>query len=89
MKKITALFLLLSATLSPLIGVTQQDNKLLPAEEAFKFHASLVNPNTIEAVWTIAKGYYMYRSKFGFTAEPIQVVLGNPTYPAGTIKHDE
>ena len=75
--------------LSPLTGVAQQDSKLLPAEEAFKFHASLVNPNTIEAVWTIAEGYYMYRSKFGFTAEPVQAALGDPRYPAGTIKHDE
>ena len=70
----TALLLLLSVMLSPLTGVAQQDSKLLPAEEAFKFHASLVNPNTIEAVWTIAEGYYMYRSKFGFTAEPVQAV---------------
>ena len=89
MKTITALFLLLSATLSPLSGVAQQDSKLLPAEEAFKFRASLVNPNTIKAVWTIAEGYYMYRSKFGFTTGPVQGVLGNPRYPAGTIKHDE
>ncbi len=89
MKTMTALLLLLSVMLSPLIGVTQQDSKLLPTEEAFKFQASLVNPNTIEAVWTIAEGYYMYRSKLGFTAEPVQVVLGEPKYPAGTIKHDE
>ena len=89
MKTITALLLLLSVMLSPLNGVAQQDSNLLPAEEAFKFHASLVNPNTIEAVWTIAEGYYMYRSKFGFTAEPVQAVLGDARYPAGTIKHDE
>ena len=89
MQTITALLLLLSVMLSPLTGVAQQDSNLLPAEEAFKFHASLVNPNTIEAVWTIAEGYYMYRSKFGFTAEPVQAALGDPRYPAGTIKHDE
>ena len=89
MKTLTALILLLSATLSPLSGVTQQDSKLLPAKEAFKFQASLVNPNTIEAVWAIADGYYMYRSKFGFTAEPVQAALGNPRNPTGTIKHDE
>ena len=89
MQTITALLLLLSVMLSPLTGVAQQDSKLLPAEEAFKFHASLVNPNTIEAVWTIAEGYYMYRSKFSFTAEPVQAVLGDPRYHAGAIKHDE
>jgi len=91
MKTMTALLLsvLLSVMLFSLSGVAQQDSKLLPAEQAFRFHASLVNPNTIEAVWTIAEGYYMYRSKFGFTAEPVQAVLGNPKYPAGTIQHDE
>ena len=79
MKTMTALLLsvLLSVMLFSLSGVAQQDSKLLPAEQAFRFHASLVNPNTIEAVWTIAEGYYMYRSKFGFTAEPVQAVLGN------------
>ena len=89
MKTITALFLLLSATLSPLSGIAQQDNELLPAEEAFKFHASLVNPITIEAVWSIAEGYYMYRSKFSFITEPVQAVRRETRYPAGTIKHDE
>ncbi|HIO33089.1 MAG TPA: thiol:disulfide interchange protein, partial [Gammaproteobacteria bacterium] len=76
MKTMTALLLsvLLSVMLFSLSGVAQQDSKLLPAEQAFRFHASLVNPNTIEAVWTIAEGYYMYRSKFGFTAEPVQAV---------------
>ena len=31
----------------------------------------------------------MYRSKFGFMAEPVQAVLGDARYPTGTIKHDE
>jgi thiol:disulfide interchange protein DsbD len=43
----------------------------------------------VELRWRIADGYYMYRDKFRFSAQPATVVLDTPVLPAGKIKEDE
>ena len=61
----------------------------LEAEQAYRFSARAVDAHTIEARWAIADGYYLYRNKFRFTAEPAAVKLGEPEIPPGHVKHDE
>ncbi len=38
--------------------------RVLDADEAFQLVVDVLNPSTVEARWTIAPGYYLYRSKF-------------------------
>lgn len=62
---------------------------LLPPEVAFKFSARALDANTLEVRYRIADGYYMYRDKFKFTAEPATVRLGAAQFPKGEIHNDE
>jgi len=61
--------------------------KLLPPEQAFRFSARVLDPATIEARFDVADGYYLYRDKLHFTAEPVQV--RSVDLPRGQRKHDE
>jgi thiol:disulfide interchange protein DsbD len=72
---------------------------LLEPEKAFRFSARAIDPGTLEVRYQIADGYYMYREKFRFAAEPdapaaagaasATVKLGTPEFPAGKVKQDE
>ena len=62
---------------------------LLPPEVAFKFSAQALDANTLEVRFRIADGYYMYRDKFKFAAEPESVKLGAAQFPQGDIHNDE
>jgi thiol:disulfide interchange protein len=75
------------AVLAAGIGAVRADVKLLPPEEAFQFSARALDPGTIEALFTIADGYYMYRDRFRFSVEPT-AVLAAPQLPAGKVKDD-
>ncbi|HRF62259.1 MAG TPA: protein-disulfide reductase DsbD [Candidatus Competibacter sp.] len=44
-------------------GSSSQE-RVLDADEAFQLVVDVLNPSTVEARWTIAPGYYLYRSKF-------------------------
>lgn len=59
----------------------------LPPDRAFRFSAKLVAPRTVEARFSIAEGYYLYRDKIHFTAEPATAVTV-PTLPSGIVKED-
>ena len=61
---------------------------LLPPSVAFKPTARALDGQTIEMRFEIAKGYYLYRDKFRFTAEPASVQLGTPVLPEGKEKDD-
>ena len=65
------------------------EDDLLPPDQAFKFSARVVDAGNVELHWRIANGYYMYRDKFRFSAQPATVGLGKPEFPAGKIKEDE
>jgi thiol:disulfide interchange protein DsbD len=58
----------------------------LPPDRAFRFSAKLIAPRTVEARFSIAEGYYLYRDKIRFTAEP--AVLSVPSLPNGVVKDD-
>lgn len=61
----------------------------LEAEQAYVFSARALDAHTLEARWQIADGYYLYRHKIRFNAEPASVKLGQPEFPAGHVKEDE
>lgn len=65
------------------------DDDLLPPEQAFKFSARMAEGDSVEVRYRIAEGYYMYRDKFRFTAQPNSVTLGPAEFPSGKIKEDE
>jgi thiol:disulfide interchange protein DsbD len=62
---------------------------LLEPDKAFRFSARALDPATLEVRFQIADGYYMYREKFRFVAEPDAVKFGTPEFPAGKVKQDE
>ncbi len=66
-----------------------QDPDLLEPEKAFRFSARLVEENKVEVRYEIARGYYMYREKFKFSADPAAIAVDATKLPAGQIKKDE
>jgi len=60
----------------------------LPPDRAFRFTARALNPQTIEARFAIADGYYLYRDKIRFTAQPVTAGLSVPPLPQGKPKED-
>ena len=86
MCKIRLLALILSA-LWILVAGAQQD-ELLPPEQAFSFSARAVAPDWIEAEWTIAPDYYMYRDKFLVRLLEGEAQLGELQIPDGKVKDD-
>lgn len=83
MPRLLALLLALAAA----GGALAQD--LLEPDKAFRLSAKAVDPGTVEVRFDIARGYYMYRDKFAFAAEPGEVRLGPAVFPKGEIKKDE
>ena len=80
-------FLALLMLLSCAVRCGAQD--LLEPEKAFRFSARLLEPGKIEVRYDIAPGYYLYREKFKFSAEPASIVVDASPLPAGKVKKDE
>jgi thiol:disulfide interchange protein DsbD len=59
---------------------------LLPPERAFAFSARGLDSSTVEARFSVANGYYLYRDKLRFTVEPGPA--GAPSLPPGKVKDD-
>ena len=70
------------------LSAAHAEEDLLQPEEAFKFSAQQKESGQVEARFQIAKGYYLYHSKFKFSADG-GVKLGSPAIPAGKVKQDE
>ncbi len=81
------LFLLIFFCGSP--GVWAAQPALLDPEKAFRFSARVLDASTIEVRYQIADGYYLYRERFAFAAEPAGVTLGAAQIPPGKLKNDE
>jgi thiol:disulfide interchange protein DsbD len=84
MSPIRLLLLLLALATPPAFA-----EEPLEPEQAYRFSARAIDADTVEARWQIADGYYMYREKIRFAAEPATVTLGAPAFPAGKVKDDE
>ena len=94
------IFFLLLALLGPLpCGHAANPEDLLEPEKAFRLSVRALDPATLEVHYQIADGYYLYREKFRFAAEPrlpspagaaaVTIKLGKPEFPAGQVKQDE
>lgn len=83
MRFILALFLWFS------FSAQAADSEPLEPEQAFRFAARAADAHTLEVRFQIADGYYLYREKFKFVAEPAGFTLGEPQIPPGKVKQDE
>jgi len=81
------LFFLNFLCCSQMILAAQPD--LLEPEKAFQFSARVLDGSNIEVRYQIADGYYLYRERFAFAAEPENVKLGAAQIPQGKKKKDE
>lgn len=83
--------LLLLAALAALLGLATPSLAAEPIEpeKAFAMRARALDAQTVEVVFDIAKDYYLYGSKFRFSAEPASVTLGEAQRPPGKVKDDE
>ena len=72
-----------------LFCVGAQGEVLLHPSLAFKPSVRALDGQSIEIRYEIAKGYYLYRDKFRFSAEPASIALGAALLPKGKEKLDE
>jgi thiol:disulfide interchange protein DsbD len=77
------------AALLGMVAAAAAGADLLPSEQAFRFSARALDDRTLEARFTIADGYYLYRKKFKFAVTPDGAAVGAPELPEGKIKTDE
>ncbi len=71
-----------------LCALARADDLLHPSV-AFVPSVRALDGQTLEVRFAIAKGYYLYRDKFRFSAVPDSVVLGSPLIPKGKEKFDD
>ncbi len=65
------------------------EDELLPADQAFRFFATVKDANTLTVRWEVAKGYYLYRDKLRLESDSDQVKIGPLSLPPGEPYHDE
>src|SRR5258706_230213 len=58
-------------------------------DKAFRFSARALDATTVEVSYAIADGYYLYRERFRFAAEPATVRFGEPQFSKGQIHEDK
>src|SRR5436190_1803541 len=87
MRRLLLTLLLLLAALPPARAAGADD--LLEPDKAFRFSARALDARTVEVRYGIADGYYLYRERFRFAAEPASVTLGQPQFPKGQIHEDK
>src|SRR6266849_321231 len=87
MRRLALIVLLLLCALPPARAANADD--LLEPDKAFRFSALALDARTVEVRYGIADGYYLYRERFRFAAEPASVTLGQPRFPNGQIHEDK
>ena len=81
--------LLLLFAIAAVPGCGAGSDDLLEPEKAFRFSARAVDPHTVEISYRIAEGYYLYRERFKFSAEPGLVKTGVAEFPKGLVHDDQ
>lgn len=71
-----------------LAQLAHADAEPLPAEQAYRVEASLLDDHTIEVRFAIEPGYYLYRNKLDFLLDPDASLLGTPALPRG-LDHED
>jgi thiol:disulfide interchange protein DsbD len=84
MRRLLIVFLLAFASSAHAAG-----DELLEPDKAFRFSAQALDAGAVEVRYRIAEGYYLYRERFRFAAEPASVTLGTPRFPEGEIHEDK
>ncbi|WPN30766.1 protein-disulfide reductase DsbD [Pseudomonas sp. P5_109] len=74
---------------SSTLGSINNSADFLPVREAFKLSLVESTPQSIKLRFVATEGYYLYRHRFQFRADPAEVVLGAAKLPDGQKKHDE
>src|SRR5467141_1314292 len=87
MRRLALIVLLLLCALPPARAANADD--LLEPDKAFRFSALALDAATVEVRYAIADGYYLYRERFRFAAEPASVTLGPPQFPKGQVHEDK
>jgi thiol:disulfide interchange protein DsbD len=71
------------------LGSINNSADFLPVREAFQLSLVDSTPQSIKLRFVATEGYYLYRHRFQFRADPADVVLGAAKLPDGQKKHDE
>src|SRR6266446_10685533 len=87
MHRLLSIFPLLLIALAP--ARAANTDELLEPDKAFRFSAQAIDAATVEVHYAIADGYYLYRARFRFAAEPATVGLGEPRFSKGQIHEDK
>ncbi|WP_413703643.1 protein-disulfide reductase DsbD [Pseudomonas sp. Pseusp16] len=74
---------------SSTLGSINNSADFLPVREAFRLSLVESTPQSIKLRFVATEGYYLYRHRFQFRADPAEVVLGAAKLPDGQKKHDE
>ena len=80
---------LLDSRPSSTLGSINNSADFLPVREAFQLSLLQSTPQSIKLRFVAAEGYYLYRHRFQFRAEPADIALGAAQLPKGEQKHDE
>ena len=86
-------FSLLIVTLSLLVieafAPARAAEDFLPPEQAFAFSVRALDARSVEIVFTVAEGYYLYREAFAAAADGDGVKLAALQVPPGKLKFDD
>jgi thiol:disulfide interchange protein DsbD len=80
---------LLDTRPSSTLGSINNSADFLPVREAFQLSLVESTPQSIKLRFVATEGYYLYRHRFQFRADPADVGLGAAQLPDGEKKHDE
>ncbi len=80
---------LLDSRPSSTLGSINNSADFLPVRAAFKLSLVESTPQSIKLRFVATEGYYLYRHRFQFRAEPADIGLGAAQLPKGEQKHDE
>ncbi|MDR8366892.1 protein-disulfide reductase DsbD [Pseudomonas sp. JL3] len=80
---------LLDSRPSSTLGSINNSADFLPVREAFKLSLVESTPQSIKLRFVATEGYYLYRHRFQFRADPADIGLGATQLPKGEQKHDE
>jgi thiol:disulfide interchange protein DsbD len=80
---------LLESRPSSTLGSINNSADFLPVREAFQLSLVESTPQSIKLRFVATEGYYLYRHRFQFRADSVDVGLGAAQLPKGEQKHDE
>ena len=80
--------LVAAAAATPIASAQEQDG-LLPVEQAFVLRAEIREPGRIALHWDVAKDYYLYKSRISAKTSQPGTTLDALELPKGIERHDE